>query len=627
VGVFIFINISYNYKIHTNYMNTHQEEIFSQRKEEVSEIIGHISAEKQNLEIEVGNPKETLVKLKREGRDIAHYLFTQAVLRLHDTKFLEKSPFFVRLSVQFDDKSEPEKIYIGKFSFLPDKIYSWTAPVAGLRFNTPGEFSYTRPNGQKRSGVLVDREDYFISNGKIVSLYGITEKGRDLIYDEYISTKKTGFGLSDIVRELERAQNDIIILDPKGQMVISGPAGSGKTTLALHRVAYLLQNPDTSEVYKPENTIIFIQDENSIEYFSSLFVNLGVEGVRFTTFEKWCVSVLGLAQEYEYIDRYGDSSLNQDWYEWNKVEVIKNISKSTKYLTDPWKTLEGVYGGYSNTLFQKMWKTQKDENILDKQDLTVLLKIQAQNNGEGKVYQPSRVWKKKAGKMVPMNTRAEVAYDTLLVDEFENYTADQLQILNTTLSSKSSCLFVGDINQKTRFGSISNFSESSISISENRNIVLNKVYRNSAAVLEMLTSLGYIVNSDNKNAMAGSSQWINNSATVIDDIKEYLKIHKDEQVGVICYDADRSEIIKDLLVHQADRVHIGSVKEFQGLEFDTVFILDVNKDLFIPSDLDAGFDKERSQILREQLYVAITRARSNVVVYSDSAQQEIKGIF
>ncbi len=607
-------------------MTNHQEEIFSKRKEEVSTIIEHVSQEKESLEAQVANPKETLIKLIRQNQDVGHYLFGQAVLRLHDTKFLAKSPFFVRLNVQFDDKVEPERIYIGKFSFLSDKIYSWTAPVAGLRFNTPGDFFYTRPNGQQRSGKLIDREDYFISNGHIVSLYNITEKERELIYDEYISTKKTGFGLSDIVRELERAQNEIIVLDPKGQMVISGPAGSGKTTLALHRVAYLLQNPDTSEIYKPENTIIFIQDENSIEYFSSLFVNLGVEGVRFTTFEKWCVSLLGLAQEYGYVDRYGNNSLHQDWYEWNKVELIKTISKNSKYLSDPWKTLEGIYGAHLNELFQKMWKTQRQENILDKQDLTLLLKVQVQNNTEQKVYQPSRIWKKKLGKMVPVNTRAEVAYDTLLVDEFENYTADQLRILNTALSSKSSCLFVGDINQKTRFGSISRFSESSITITDNRNIILNKVYRNSGAVLEMLASLGYVVNSDNKNAMTGSSKWIADSLASIESIKEYLKSHQDEQVGVICYDADRLESIKSLLIEHTDRIHIGSVKEFQGLEFDTVFILDVNKDLFAPSGLDQEFDRERSQVLREQLYVALTRARSDVVIYSDSEQEVIKGL-
>ncbi len=606
-------------------MTNHQEEIFSKRKEEVSTIIEHVSKEKEDLESQIANPKETLAKLEREGRDIAYYLFTQAVLRLHDTKFLEKSPFFVRLSVQFDDKSEPEKIYIGKFSFLPNKIYSWTAPVAGLRFNTPGAFSYTRPNGQKRSGVLVDREDYFISNGHIVSLYNITEKERELIYDEYISTKKTGFGLSDIVRELERAQNEIIILDPKGHMVISGPAGSGKTTLALHRVAYLLQNPDTSEIYKPENTIIFIQDENSIEYFSSLFVNLGVEGVRFTTFEKWCVSLLGLAQEYSYVDRYGDNSLNQDWYEWNKVSIIKNIPMS-KFLTDPWKTLEAVYGNHPNNVFQEMWKAQKKDGVFDTQDLTLLLKVQTQNNAEGKVYQPSRVWKKKAGKMVPVNTRTEVSYDTLLVDEFENYTADQLHILNTTLSSQSSCLFVGDIHQKTRFGSISNFSESAIALSQNRNIVLNKVYRNSSAVLEMLQMLGYKINIDNKNASIGSADWRNDSQGFENDIQTYLNNNQDEQVGIVCYDADKVERVKEKFSVHKEKVHIGTVKEFQGLEFDTVFILDVNKGLFAPSGLDTDFDTERAQILREQLYVALTRARSNVVVYSDSNKEEICAI-
>ena len=603
-------------------MNTHQEELFTQRKKEVSEVIDHVVKEKENLEIQTSNPKEALTKLFQSNQQVGYYLFNQSVARLHDIKFSEKSPFFSRLTVQFDDKSEPERIYIGKFSFLLDKIYSWTAPVASLRYSTPGDFSYVRPNGEKRGGVLLDREDYFISNGKIVSLYDITSQGRELIYDEYISVKRTGFGLADIVRELERAQNEIIVLDPRGPMVVSGPAGSGKTTLALHRVAYLLQNPDTSETYKPENTIIFIQDQNSIDYFSSLFVNLGVEGVRFTTFEIWCAEVIGLAHEYIYSDRYGKTSLDQDWYEWNKVLLVKNIGDS-KFNADPWKTLDVVYSKCSDSQFQKIWTSQRKEKILDKQDLTVLLKIQIQGT-QGKVHHSKRVWKKKEGKQVPVVSRVEVFYDTVLVDEFENYTSDQIDLINKTLSSKASCLFVGDINQQTRFGSISDFSQSAITIPDNRNIVLNKVYRNSAAVLKLLESLGYRVDIDNKNTATGSGEWFTFAASEAElHIKDYLEKHQDEQVGIVCYDADRVNSIKETFSLHAEHVHIGTVKEFQGLEFDTVFILDVNKNLFTTTGLNSDFDQERSKILREQLYVALTRARSNVFVYSDSNKEEI----
>ncbi len=604
-------------------MSLTQEEHYLIRKEEVAGIVAHISDEKKEMEVRVANPQETFAKLRGEEREKFYFFYNQWMQNVHNLKFSEKSPFFVRLVVKFDDKNEQETIYIGKFSFLMDKVYSWTVPVAGLRFIPPGPFSYVRPNGQSRSGVVLSREDYFISNSHIVSLYDVTATGRSLVYDEHIAIRKTGFGLSDIVRELERAQNEIIVLDPKGQMVISGPAGSGKTTLALHRVAYLLQNPDTSEIYKPENTIIFIQDESSITYFSSLFVNLGVEGVKFTTFETWCSGLLALSKEYSYVDRYGDEALLRDWYEWNKVKAIETIQDSMRTAADPWKTLDVVFGAHEDSAFKKLWKTQKEEKVLDKQDLTALLKIQVQTD-DNKVLQQKRVFKKKGKVMAPVHIREELHYDTLLVDEFENYTADQLLLLNKTLSPKASCLFVGDIHQQTKFGSISDFSQSGIAILENRNILLSKVYRNSRSVLQMLATLGYKSAEDNQNTVEGKSEWVHGNHQ--QQIKDYLLAHQDDQIGIICYNENTLERTKEFFNQFSSQVHIGTVTEFQGLEFDSVFIIHVDKDIFAPSGLHPEFDQERLTILRERLYVAITRARENVVVYSDSSREEIKGL-
>lgn len=599
-----------------------QEEFFLQRKEETEKVIGHISEERQELEVQVANPREVFAKLKADEREKFQFLYGLWTLRLHNDKFLEKSPFFVRLVVQFDDKNEQEIIYIGKFSFLTDKIYSWTVPVAGLRFATPGKFSYVRPNGQTRSGVVFNKEDYFIANGKIVSLHDVTEEGRHLIYDEHIAIKKTGFGLSDIVRELERAQNEIIVLDPKGLMVISGPAGSGKTTLALHRVAYLLQNPDTSELYKPESAMILIQDESSVSYFSSLFVNLGVEGVRFTTFEAWASSLLELP-EHTYTDRFGNDPIIRDWYEWNKVILIRDMSDLVRPGKDSSKTLDTLYGQHTNEMFQKIWNEQKVQKVFDKQDLTALLKLQIRTDA-GKVLQPKKVYKKKGRALVPVQTRAELIYDILLVDEFENYTADQLQMLNKTATPKTSMLFVGDIHQQTKFGSISDFSQSDLAVSEERSIVLSKVYRNSPSVIEILHSLGYNVLSGTQNTIIGRSSWVTENHSLL--IREHLQKTVDEQVGVVCYDESLVDEMRTVLEEFSGRVHIGTVTEFQGLEFDTVFVLGVNRDLFTPTGLSSEFDRERASILRERLYVAITRARENVIVCSDSSQEEVKKI-
>lgn len=603
-------------------MKNSNEKMYEERRHEVDGIIARISRRKSELESKVQNPSETFAGLKGDEREKFHFFLSQWIQGLSNARFLEKSPFFVRLVVKFDDKPDEEVAYIGKFSFLDDRIYSWTVPIAGLRFAPLGPFSYTRPNGQVRSGVVIHREDYFIANGKIVSLHDLKPEGRMLVYDEHLSVRKTGFGLSDIVRELERAQNEIIVLDPKGPMVISGPAGSGKTTLALHRVAYLLQNPDTSETYKPESTIVFIQDEQSIGYFSSLFANLGVENVQFTTFEKWVASLLDLSKEHAYVDRYGDSSVLRDWYEWNKVAAVRDIAAGLRFLKDPWKCLEQVYGGRGGS-FGSLWEAQKRSGIFDKQDLTALMKILMGEDG-GSVMRQKRVFKKKSGSMVPAMSRVVLNYDAVLVDEFENYTGDQLSIIRATLSQKASCLLVGDIRQQTRFGSISDFSQSEFRVPAERNIVLTKAYRNGRSVLSMLESLGYQVAVDNRNDSAGTGEW----STVSDSEAEavaiaYAESEKDAQIGIVCFDEDRLLSLKESFARISDRVHVGTVMEFQGLEFDSVFVFGVNLNIFLPTGLGQEFDRERSVVLRERLYVAITRARQNITVFSNSKIDEI----
>jgi len=92
-------------------------------------------------------------------------------------------------------------------------------------------------------------------------------RARELIYQEHFTNRKTGFMLPEIVAEMEKSQDQVIRAHHEGPLVISGPAGSGKTTLAFHRVAYLTQAPDTALHYREDSIIIFVQDNGTKEYF------------------------------------------------------------------------------------------------------------------------------------------------------------------------------------------------------------------------------------------------------------------------------------------------------------------------------------------------------------------------
>ena len=170
---------------------------------------------------------------------------------------LAQSPYFSRLDLEFQD-APLRPYYIAKYSASELGIYSWTAPIATLRFERPGPVSYEPPEGH-REGRMVRRDQYMIARKHLNFMTTEVVGGeRELVYQEHFSVRKNGFVLPEVVAQMEKAQDQVIRADHRGPFVISGPAGSGKTTLALHRVAFLRQTPETSELYPAESILVLV---------------------------------------------------------------------------------------------------------------------------------------------------------------------------------------------------------------------------------------------------------------------------------------------------------------------------------------------------------------------------------
>lgn len=232
---------------------------------------------------------------------------------------MEPSPYFFRCDVIFDDKNKKKKtLYFAKFSFSKKSIFPWTAKAAVIRFEKPGRFSYKVKGNKTRSGQLLRKDQFMIVDGKIVFMASESKDyERTLIYQEKLQRRKTEFVLPEIVELMEKAQDQVIRANYKGSFLISGPAGSGKTTLALHRVAYLLQSPDTADLFPSERMIVFVQDDSTKKYFGNLLTDLGAKEVVITTFFEWVKQILEL-QGYSYINRFGKNETEKDLYELKK---------------------------------------------------------------------------------------------------------------------------------------------------------------------------------------------------------------------------------------------------------------------------------------------------------------------
>ncbi|HAS72618.1 MAG TPA: hypothetical protein DCS67_00565 [Clostridiales bacterium UBA8960] len=196
-------------------------------------------------------------------------------------KFMHR-PYFARVDFKFDDDAVEEKIYIGRYSIMnePDfdrLVYDWRAPISSLfyRYGTGPAF-YEAPVG-KISGELKLKRQYEIKNGELEYYFDADMQ----ILDDFLRkmlTHNASHQMKSIVETIQRDQ-DLIIRNMKSDlMMVQGVAGSGKTSVALHRVAYLmyhgLKNRLTSQ-----NIIIISPNALFEKYISQVLPELGEENV------------------------------------------------------------------------------------------------------------------------------------------------------------------------------------------------------------------------------------------------------------------------------------------------------------------------------------------------------------
>jgi DNA helicase-2/ATP-dependent DNA helicase PcrA len=346
---------------------------------------------------------------------------------IQNYKFMVGTPYFSRCDLILNGTNEIKTFYFGKFLFSPENIYSWVAPAAKVRFEDIGEFDFETTEGNKLRGRLLRKDNYMIVDGKIIFMSSESyDYERTLVHQEYLSNRKqAGFQMQDIVALMEKAQDQVIRANPKGSFLIAGPAGSGKTTLALHRVAYLVQSPETSSNFPSEKIIVFVQDQSTKDYFSALLPNLGINNVQITTWVEWACKILKL-EITNYELRIGDSEEEKDIYEFEKIESLKNFDEiSFSKTKDIYTNLKEAYISKFSTNSYKIFKKQIEEKTFDRFDLTILLKIYLQREGKlSTEYLDYKVVGK--AKLKKVIAKEDLLYSLIIVDEAQNYLKDQI---------------------------------------------------------------------------------------------------------------------------------------------------------------------------------------------------------
>lgn len=197
------------------------------------------------------------------------------------------SPFFGRVDFIYEGEEEAEPFYIGIGNFAQRTgatplIYDWRAPVSSLFYDyDSGPASYEAPAGVL-TGEIASKWQYKIKNGKMIYAFESDTK----IDDEILKQELGSSGdvqLKNIVRTIQKEQNEIIRNTGDKILVIQGAAGSGKTSVALHRIAYLLYHD--REHLKSSNILILSPNSVFSDYISHILPELGEENIREMSFD------------------------------------------------------------------------------------------------------------------------------------------------------------------------------------------------------------------------------------------------------------------------------------------------------------------------------------------------------
>lgn len=208
---------------------------------------------------------------------------------------LMKSPYFARIDFKFDDEDMYEKIYIGRSSLNKEDsyemyVYDWRSPIASVfyRFVTGPAF-YDAPGGRITGEVNLKRQ-YEINNGVLEYFFDADVQ----IVDEFLRkllSQNTSSKMKTIVESIQKEQ-DIVIRDMENDvMIVQGVAGSGKTSIALHRAAYLMYQGLSSKL--SANNILIISPNTLFEqYISNVIPELGENNVVSLVFEEILAAIL-----------------------------------------------------------------------------------------------------------------------------------------------------------------------------------------------------------------------------------------------------------------------------------------------------------------------------------------------
>ncbi|EJT6172335.1 AAA family ATPase [Clostridium perfringens] len=304
---------------------------------------------RKNAVEEYKDDEDKLIEYFDHERYVKEQAFTTIDKKLKELTILKESPYFGRVTFNDLDFDQKDTLYVGRFGVTPEGSYEpvivdWRAPVASLFYHgSLGEASYTSPDGPIKCDIE-GRRQIIVKKGELKGVFDSAIDVKDDILQMVLSNNSSD-KLKDVIMTIQQEQDEIIRKERTSNIVVNGVAGSGKTTIALHRVAYLLYN------YRKElEDKVLILGPNGIfmEYISQVLPSLGEVGVKQETFASFALKEMDSELYIMSFDKYLEKILSEDKefiedakYK-NSYEIIEDLDNLVKEMDKDYFHVEDV---------------------------------------------------------------------------------------------------------------------------------------------------------------------------------------------------------------------------------------------------------------------------------------------
>lgn len=284
------------------------------------EILKYIEKRKAVTDYILDYRKKTVEDYKDDEDKVIDYFDHEAYVKEEAFKTIDKrlSEFFKLKEVPYfgkvtftEEEEGAEELYIGRFGLTPEETYEpvivdWRAPIASLFYKgNLGEAEYSSPVGEIKTNII-GRRQIIIKKGELKGIFDSAVDVKDEIL-QMVLTSNSSEKLKNIVMTIQEEQDNIIRAPKEKVVVVNGVAGSGKTTIALHRVSYLLYN------YRKQfgdKVLILGPNDIFIDYIAQVLPSLGESGgIEQTTFENFAIDEIGLEESVKGFSEYMEEAM------------------------------------------------------------------------------------------------------------------------------------------------------------------------------------------------------------------------------------------------------------------------------------------------------------------------------